>query len=722
MPSPIHVLVLSVGLLLSCELTAQFTFESLPLPDGGGGVPYALVKAGNHLFKTGVNKIQYSDNNGLFWTACALPPNTWSCLPHVSAEGRLYTADDTHLFYSDNLGATWAMQDWPYAIEQRPTTIFTLSKDSFLVCSSTNVYKTVDGGLHWDNVLAFSDEPVADYLDLLAIPNSPVLLLRVPRFQVDVVYRSADKGQTWTEVLTVGSKQEGKLSRSEGGTLFLNGPQNAYWRSADKGLTWKPMKMGTDHLAEGLSIVSIGPAANKRVWGSMLGRLYLSENDGLSWTRTNLDLNNYGMGALRFAYHPEAGLFASKGLFEQGSLYRSADNGDSWAFASAGIKCGVFEELVFAAENEWVLSSTDGLFKTKDNGQNWALIFKTDPADAFCQLQKGKDQYLFVVWKNKLFYSPDGGLAWTERSFPMGLYNYSHFKVNPYDNTLYLFAQNKIVASTDFGATWLSFSPDYKIVDFYFYEDGSTEVQIFNALANKYQIYALKGDLSLGALTGTLPNGINTGFAPRMNVGYNGFRAIFAIGQHYFSNNHGLGWETRPSPFSGEIYPENAVVNTQNHIFLYDNDNNAPDKKFWYSLDKGVNWNDLKAPSLEYGPAKPRLSPGGRLYLLGYKGIFYRTTLSTTGLGPSIIETGGIDVFPNPFSTSFTFDCPETTLPLGTQFQLFDAFGKCWAAEMVKTTPFIYEADHLNNGPYFYKFLLPKSKRVLSGKLVKIGE
>ena len=113
-----------------------------------------------------------------------------------------------------------------------------------------DIWKSADGGQSWTEVPATG----AEFLDYdsqnLAVLDSEIYVIGVVdgTSYLDDIWKSADGGQTWTEVPVTGAKFSARSGHSlvvVGSEIYLIGGfdgtnyLNDVWKSADRGLTWK---------------------------------------------------------------------------------------------------------------------------------------------------------------------------------------------------------------------------------------------------------------------------------------------------------------------------------------------------------------------------------------------------------------------------------------------------------------------------------------------------
>ena len=123
------------------------------------------------------------------------------------------------------------------------------------------VYKSVDGGDSWQQVLFVNDSVGA--VDLVIDPSNPRILYAT----------------TW------------RIQRTPY-SLFSGGQGCGIWKSSDSGETWTDLTanpgLPTDTL--GIIGITVSPVNSQRLWAiveSKTGGVFRSDDAGLSWTKTN---------------------------------------------------------------------------------------------------------------------------------------------------------------------------------------------------------------------------------------------------------------------------------------------------------------------------------------------------------------------------------------------------------------------------------------------------
>ena len=247
----------------------------------------------------------------------------------------------------------------------------------YVGAASGGIYKTTDGGVHWDAI--FDDQPVQSIGALAVAPSDPNVVWAGTgegkiRSHVSVgqgVYRSVDAGRTWT---LAGLEQTGRIPRlvvhpadpdvayaCALGHAYGPQPERGVFRTTDGGATWERVLFVDEDT--GCSDIAMDPS-NPRVlfagtwqleihtWGRTSGGpgggLHVSRDGGDTWRKLSGPGNGIGLpekpvGKVAVAVAPSnprriyALLETGDGIpwegreTEDGQLWRSEDGGRTWS-------------------------------------------------------------------------------------------------------------------------------------------------------------------------------------------------------------------------------------------------------------------------------------------------------------------------------------------------------------------------------------------------------
>ena len=247
----------------------------------------------------------------------------------------------------------------------------------YVGAASGGIYKTTDGGVHWD--ATFDDQPVQSIGSLGVAASDPNIVWAGTgegkiRSHVSVgqgVYKSTDAGATWT---LMGLEQTGRIPRlvihpADADIVFICAMGHAYgpqpergvYRTTDGGATWEHVLFVDEDT--GCSDIAMDPANPRvlfagtwqleiRTWGRTSGGpgggLHVSRDGGDTWTKLNGPDNGIGLpekpvGKVAVAIAPSnpdrvyAMLETGDGIpwegreTEDGQVWRSEDGGRTWS-------------------------------------------------------------------------------------------------------------------------------------------------------------------------------------------------------------------------------------------------------------------------------------------------------------------------------------------------------------------------------------------------------
>jgi hypothetical protein len=426
--------------------------------------------------------------------------------------GLLYATSDTGIHVSRDSGATWLTVDNPLPGNPRfravacsayhPETAYVAfermhisgaPKDGFF-----GIAKTSDGGHHWSEVYReASDRPapnlerswVEDFYhdtgpvrDLGVSPTNPEICYvtdSVPRS-----FRTLDGGKTWRQVIT---KHVGGDRWTTTGfdvtncygihfdpfdpkTLFLSQTDVGLFKSEDGGATWKSSISGIpDHWQNTTYWVALDPKVKGLMWG---GFAYTHDLPRAKmWRRTD------------------------PAVFRGGTA-TSTDGGAHWTVTNRGMPETPVTHILMdpdspvGARTLYACGFGKGVYKSTDNGKSWALkIQGIEKRQPFAwRITRASDGSLYLVVARRseggytgdaedgaLYKSSDGAEHWVKMKLPEGVNGPNGLTLDPSDNRrMYLSAwgvqlpggvrNGGVYLSTDGGRTWKNIFHDVQHV------------------------------------------------------------------------------------------------------------------------------------------------------------------------------------------------------------------------------------------------------------------
>lgn len=226
--------------------------------------------------------------------------------------------------------------------------------------SERGVYRTTDGGKHWEKAL-YKDE------------NTGAVQVSIDPQHPNMVYAAlwASRQGPW-----------------ENGAW--QGPESGLFKSTDGGVTWKKLTNGLPSFEQGLGRIGfcIAPSEPRRLYATVdapqLGGLYRSDDAGESWTCINTDKRLWGRGS-DFAecktdpQNPDIVYVANV------VTWKSTDGGKHWT-AFRGAPGGDDYHRLWINPNQpniMLLAGDQGAIVTVNGGQSWSSWYNQPTAQFY---------------------------------------------------------------------------------------------------------------------------------------------------------------------------------------------------------------------------------------------------------------------------------------------------------------------------------------------------
>ncbi len=241
-----------------------------------------------------------------------------------------------------------------------------------------------------------------EYLSKLPIfPFIPACSLAVTVFALHAVH--AAKQQT---IPTFPPNTSIETIVVSGNNIFVGTQLAGIFLSTNNGTTWTEINNG---LPDNCSIYSIVVSNDTVFAGSSFGNVFLSTNGGTTWTKTN---NGLPEDSHIFCLAVNDGnLFA--GTQDKG-IFLSTNNGTTWTEANNGLpdNCNVWS-LVTTSDRIFC-GTKNGIFSSTDLGTTWNFIRNGPPNNALVHSLAVNGNKIFAATSSDVIYrSTDKGTTWT---------------------------------------------------------------------------------------------------------------------------------------------------------------------------------------------------------------------------------------------------------------------------------------------------------------------
>lgn len=391
-----------------------------------GSRVYAIGSFNSKIFISTEFANFYSENNGDSWKTLNLPVYIWA---YATCGNKILAGGNGGIFISNN-GVLWQQADGMTAIGR----IVVDNGNIYASGQYNKFYFSCDSGNTWQSI---GDSLPTDYTNGLTVMNGTIYLTKGS--DQTQLFSSSDTGKTWNAT----SFPVGWISclSNDGINLFAGSTFNGVYISSDKGNSWAPLNAVLpvpyfyieDLIVEGNFMYA---ATRNGIYKCMLGS-YVWENKGLS---------DYFL--FRIIRH-NGNLFAGS---DYNSVFRSANDGDSWQQLYKGIYAGKKIDMMASSGGTlWAAGSFwGGLYKSIDNGDNWITVTEQRYYNAL--LVNGDNIYVADFESSSIWISHDGGASFLFKPTP-GQFRIS--SIAEKDNILYC-TDYGLFRSTDQGNTWLT--------------------------------------------------------------------------------------------------------------------------------------------------------------------------------------------------------------------------------------------------------------------------
>jgi len=216
-----------------------------------------------------------------------------------------------------------------------------------------------------------------------------------------------------------------------GGGVFLSTNNGTSWTAVNAGLSsWYIEALifsGTDLFA-----------------GTGGSGICHSTNNGTSWTAVNTGLTNTTVWSFGVS---GTNLFAGTA----GGVFLSTNNGTSWASVSDGLTNTDVRTFAVIGTNLFVGTFGGGVFRSTNNGTNWTPANNgLTNADVFALAVSGTN--LFAGTGSRVFISTNNGTSWTPAN--NGMTYYVVYSIVVYGTNLFAGTIGGVFLSTNNGTSW----------------------------------------------------------------------------------------------------------------------------------------------------------------------------------------------------------------------------------------------------------------------------
>lgn len=436
------------------------------------------------------------------FTPLAWLPAPVDCFgPIDAATGRLYAVKGNRLLvFAEEGGEPFApplQETGPYpegasvgALHFSPG----YAQDQTVFMINGNPYRSQNGGQTWVELPVFGDE-------LALSPDfatDQTLFIFGSRAYPSTIYRSTDGGDTWQPIWN-GLRHLNIFNLSVSpdfttdnslfafaryldltGTGSLGTQQLALYRSTDRGNTWTQVVTGDFDERYWLALSDQSPSARVLFQtGKITGPFVVerSRDFGGSWEIVFTPPEDSLFPGYRspFAFSPNLAADHTLFLYSDDTIFRTTDNGDTWQqvfFIPQDESYNKLEAVSLSpnfGQDQFAYAHTGSdLFRSTDGGADWEQVFTVDSAGGSLQRlifspAYATDRTMFLMAQYTLYRSADGGGRWETVLNVQSSDSFEDFSVYApplfsstfsADRTMYAYSDFRLFRSIDSGSTW----------------------------------------------------------------------------------------------------------------------------------------------------------------------------------------------------------------------------------------------------------------------------
>ncbi|MGC9356544.1 MAG: WD40/YVTN/BNR-like repeat-containing protein [Anaerolineae bacterium] len=328
------------------------------------------------------------------------------------------------------------------------------AQSTIYVSSFGDVYKSTDQGMTWTDITG--SLPSATIRAMASNPLTPTEIF-VGKAGGDGLFRSANAGSTWTQVLThTGTADAIAFNPITPTTVYVGVYGAGVYRTRDSGQTWISSTTGmTNTDVQALAVNPVTPTILYA--GISRGGIFKSTDEGTTWTAANNgDLSEHH-SVYDLAVDPSRPqtVYAAS----LGTVLKTMDGGDSWVDMGQGLTGSAIWRLVMdpAQPNRlYATSEGGGVFVTHDAGNTWNAVNNGLTAHHVETLLMDSDipSTLYAGTREYgVFKSTNRGTTWNALPISSTVHTLVEAPATP-NKIIYAGTRSGVSRSTDGGASW----------------------------------------------------------------------------------------------------------------------------------------------------------------------------------------------------------------------------------------------------------------------------
>ncbi len=450
-----------------------------------GNMNIAVAKVGNPqpIYIGNWQGIYKSIDDGQTWTQIDKAPlsdNPYIYDLVLDNQDNIYVSSSAGLYKSADGGGSWNTLSSQQYLDNLT---FAPSNNSILYASKgSKVYQSIDGGINWTSKSNGLPASINNIFSLAIDPTgTKTVYACVESYSKDevpvrAVYKTVDGGDSWTQVITLSPAASGKnIAIGTNTHIYLAGI--GINKSTNNGGNWSLMNNGLPHYVT-INDMAIDLKNTGTIYFVNWRGVFKTTDYGVSWETRNANLNIYYSPL--YSWYQQFKTIAidpnsSNTIYLAGckGCYKSTDGGNNWGSITNGLSPQYFDltkividpknsNLIYAVTSEW-----NKIYKTTNGGNNWNNI-SLSINDIFTNLfitPGTSTLYGIGGWNGGIYRSNDQGQSWTKLLLPGDMQISTIVFGSNTSGSLTLYASgyerfyqetiDKTLKSTDDGNSWI---------------------------------------------------------------------------------------------------------------------------------------------------------------------------------------------------------------------------------------------------------------------------
>ena len=320
----------------------------------------------------------------------------------------------SNFFKTTDGGANWSNQNSGVSGLVEAIAVSPSSPNTIYASSFDGFFRSTDGGTTWTR-MPLTGSPGSTFVHPLAVdPTNPSV---VYAGSVIGLFKTADSGNTMTRVTSIPSNFASVnaivFDPSTPATMYV-AAGNGVFKSTDSGNTWTAQNDFGLVSPPDVRAIAIDPTATSTVYaGTFSNGFFKSTNGGSTWTAMNNGMGGPSPTVIAQIVIDPANpstLYTGHGQF--GGLNKSTNGGVSWTPLTDSLLNGAATSGIVATASALYVPAGSGVIKSTDGGASWTnagagldfvsvlAVHPTDPATLYAGSGDSFSPDAFVVKLN----------------------------------------------------------------------------------------------------------------------------------------------------------------------------------------------------------------------------------------------------------------------------------------------------------------------------------